>query len=232
MKNISKFILILTALSLYVSACKKDYIVGGDIEESKKYKNLTNYEVLSQNPAFDTLVQIIDAAGLKDKINTAGTTFFAPSDFAIYAYLERRTNYVQQNYDQNAIFGLDSLSYYLKNNIANTRDSLLMYMINTPLNYGDLTRTGKAYETGLKGDTAIISYSPNGSSGPVSTPPRSVYYTHMWKHYDLSDAHPAEEIPEKVGVRTLCITSCIPTKSGYLNYLENFHTLFFFGSQL
>lgn len=219
-----------TLLSLLPS-CKKDYLIGGDVEDVNMYKNMTNYEVLSQDPAFDTLVKLIDAAGLKDQINQGGTTFFAPSDYAILNYMQLRTLYVQQHYDANAIFGLDSLNYYLKNNINNTRDSMLMYQISTALPYEAMTRAGVAYQTGLAKDTAVISYSPYGGSGPVSTQPRAVFYTHLWYHYDLSGSNLAEDIPEEIGVRTLVITSGINTKSGIMNYLENYHTLFFYDTK-
>ena len=110
--NTSLFLILVAALA----SCKKDYIHGGVIEDVNQYKNNTNYEILAQDPAYDTLVQIIDAAGLKDKINETGTTFFAPSDYSILAYMELRTVFVQEHYDQDAQFGLDSLKYYLQNN--------------------------------------------------------------------------------------------------------------------
>jgi len=222
---------VLLGLLSILPSCKKDYLIGGSIEDVNMYKGMTNYEVLSKDPAFDTLVQLIDAAGLKDQINQGGTTFFAPSDYAILNYMQQRTLYVQEHYNANGIFGLDSLKYYLKNNIDNTRDSMLMYQINTPLPYDVLTRTGIAYQTGLSKDTAIVSYSPYGGTGPVSTQPRAVFYTHLWYHYDLSNSNRAEDIPEEIGVRTLVITSGINTKSGIMNYLENFHILFFYGTK-
>jgi hypothetical protein len=225
--NTTLFLILLGALA----SCKKDYITGGQIEDVNMYKNNTNYEVLAQDPAYDTLVQLIDAAELKDKINESGTTFFAPSDYSILAYLQLRTVFVQENYDQNAQFGLDSLKYYLQNNIENIADSLLMYQVHTPLPYSSLTRTGVAYETGLAGDTIVVSYEPLSRNDVVSTVPRQVYFTQLWYHYDLSDANPAEDIPEEIGVREPVITSGINTKSGIMNYLNNFHTLFFYATK-
>ena len=225
--NTSIFLILVAALA----SCKKDYISGGQIEDVNMYANNTNYEVLAQDPAYDTLVQLIDAAGLKDKINESGTTFFAPSDYSILAYLQLRTIFVQDNYDQYAQFGLDSLKYYLQNNINNTRDSLLMYQVHTPLPYTSLTRTGVAYETGLAGDTVVVSYEPLSRNDVVSTVPRQVFFTQLWYHYDLSDANPAEDIPEEIGVREGVITSGINTKSGIMMYLNNFHTLFFYGTK-
>ena len=225
--NTSFFLILIAAMA----SCKKDYITGGQIEDVNMYINNTNYEVLAQDPAYDTLVQLIDAAGLKDKINESGTTFFAPSDYSILEYLQLRTIFVQNNYDQYAKFDLDSLKYYLENNIDNIRDSLLMYQVHTPLPYESLTRTGVAYETGLAGDTVVVSYEPLGRSDVVSTVPRQVYFTQLWYHYDLSDANPAEDIPEEIGVREGVITSGINTKSGIMMYLNNFHTLFFYGTK-
>ena len=223
---------ILLILVAALASCKKDdYIHGGVIEDVNQYANNTNYEVLAQDPMYDTLVQIIDAAGLKDKINETGTTFFAPSDRSILTYMELRTLFDQQNYDQDAQFGLDSLKYYLQNNIDNTRDSLLMYQIPTPLPYSSLTRTGVAYETGLAGDTVVVSYEPTGRNDVVSTVPREVFFTQLWYHYDLSDANPAADIPEEIGIRESVITSGINTKSGIINYLNNFHTLFFYDTK-
>jgi hypothetical protein len=225
--NTTLFLILLGALA----SCKKDYITGGQIEDVNMYKNNTNYEVLAQDPAYDTLVQLIDAAGLKEKINESGTTFFAPSDYSIRTYLELRTVFDQNNYDINAQFGLDSLKYYLQNNIENIADSLLMYQVHTPLPYSSLTRTGVAYETGLAGDTIVVSYEPLSRNDVVSTVPRQVYFTQLWYHYDLSDANPAEDIPEEIGVREPVITSGINTKSGIMNYLNNFHTLFFYATK-
>src|SRR5664279_1847558 len=119
-----------------LSACKKkDYITGGTTEDVNKYKNTTTYDLLKGNSLYDTLVQLIDAGGLKDKINEQGTTFFAPSDYSIYNYLNKRTLYVQQNINQDEHFGLDSLVYYLQNNINGTKDSMLLYLIHTCLLY-------------------------------------------------------------------------------------------------
>ncbi|MEO6136773.1 MAG: fasciclin domain-containing protein [Ginsengibacter sp.] len=230
-----KKILINTAFFLLLAAamtsCTKDYITGGKIEDVNMYKDKTNFEVLSQDPLFDTLVQIIEASGLKDKINQAGSTFFAPTDYSILTYMQLRTVYVQENYDQNGKFGLDSLNYYLKTNKNNTRDSLLMYMIPKPLPYDALTRTGIAYQSGLAGNMVVVSYEPVGRNNVVSTTPRQVVFTQLWFPYIVNDANPAEEIPEKIGVRTSCITSGINTKSGIMNYLNNFHTLFFYGTK-
>ena len=217
------------------SACKKDYIVGGSAENVNAYKNITTYDLLKSNSLYDTLVQLIDTAGLKDKLNEQGATFFAPSDYSIFNYLNQRTIQVQ-NADPTAKFALDSLFYYLRNNVNGTKDSLLMYFIQQPLPYGALTNTGAFYPTELPGDTVIVSYEYTkdgnlGYNSLVSGVPQVVYFTQLWEHYDLSDANPAGEITPDIGVHTICTTSGIVTKTGMVNALSNSHTLFFYGTR-
>jgi hypothetical protein len=225
----------LTALSmtiLLLSACKKDYITGGVPEDINVYKNTFTYDVLKTDPTYDTLVQIIDAAGLKDKINEQGTTFFVPSDNAIFSYLNLRSIYVQEHYNVNKKFALDSLIYYLQNNVAGTKDSLLMYLIHQQLPYSVLTDEGALYQTAL-GDTAVVSFeytkSTNlGYNSIVSSSPQVEYFTPLWQPYTITPSTPAGDIPEKVGTRNLCKTSGINTKNGIMNALDNSHALFFY----
>lgn len=227
----------LIAIIFVLSACKKDYIIGGGSPENiNYYKDSTTYDVLNGNPAYDTLVQIIDAAGLKDKINQQGTTFFAPSDVAIFNYLNARTIYVQNNYNQDSTFGLDSLKYYLQNNINGTKDSMLMYLIGKPLPYSALTNTGTLYPTELAGDTVIVSYeftknTALGYSTVVSNQPQIVYFTQLWYHYDLSDNNTAGAVPDNIGVHNLVKTSGINTQNGILNELDNSNFLFFYDTK-
>ena len=226
----------LIGLLLWSSCKKKDYITGGTTEDVNKYKNTTTYDVLNANPLYDTLVQLIDAAGLKDKINEQGTTFFAPSDYSIYGYLNKRTIYVQQNINQDEQFGLDSLKYYLQNNINGTKDSMLLYLVHTSLPFSALNNTGSLYPTELTGDTVAVSYEYTkdpalGYNPVVSSQPQVVYFTQLWYHYDLSDANPAGDITPDIGIHTLCKTSGIITQNGIMNALENSHVLFFYDTK-
>lgn len=232
MKKLSIKVLALSITVILFSACKKDYIVGGSPEDVNMYKNTTTYDVLKTDPAFDTLELLIDAAGLKNKINEQNTTFFAPTDVSIFNYLDLRTRYVQDHYNINGKFALDSLEYYLQNNIAGTRDSLLMYLIPQKLSYSDLTNDGKLYQTAL-GNTVAVSfeYTKDGSlgyNGVVSSVPQVEYFTPLWKPYTITPASPISSVPQAVGTRNLCKTSGILTQNGYLNYLNNSHALFFY----
>lgn len=234
-KILLKPVVIIVAVIMLFTACKKDYITGGSVEDINKYKNTSTYDVLKSSPLYDTLVQLIDTAGLKDKINETGITLFAPSDYSVYSYLSARTLKAQL-INQNAKFALDSMFYYLRNNIRGTKDSLLMYLIKKPLLYADLTDVGAYHQTELAGNSVIVSYEYTrsgalGYNSIVSGVPQVVYFTHLWYPYSLSPANPAGEVPINIGVHTLVKTSCIITKNGVLNALDNSHTLFFYGTK-
>jgi hypothetical protein len=222
-----------TMIVLVFSACKKSYITGGAPEDLNKYKNTSTYDVLKSDPLYDTLVQIIDAAGIKDKINEQGTTFFAPSDNAILQYLVLRTDYVHNHISDTMSFALDSLVYYLKNNVNGTKDSMMMYLIHQSLPFSALTNTGALYPTELAGDTVIVSYEFVSDAGLgyndlVSRQPQVLYFTQLWQHYDLNDSNTAGQVPSDVGTHTLIKTSGIITQNGMMNYLDNSNPLFFY----
>lgn len=203
---------------LALSACKKEYI-SGSVQDVNIHKNKTTYEFLQTSPVFDTLVQMIDAAGLKDAINAQGTSFFPPIDWTIYNYLSTRTVIVQNTINQNSKWGLDSMLYYLANNKNGTRDSLKMYLIAQPLTYDKLTESGTRYPTGLANDFAIVSYptvtSGLGYNSNFSSPIRVVYFTHPYK---------IGNVEYKTEVRSS--TSGILTKNGVVHVLSP-HSLFF-----
>ena len=237
MKKSADRVLVLVGLTLLILiSCKKqDYITGGVTEDVNKYKNTSTYDVLAKNPLYDTLVKVIDAAGMKDKINAQGTTFFAPTDFSIYNYLNKRTIDLQSiNYD--AKFVLDSLLYYISNNINGTRDSLSLYLIPQLLTYDKLTETGAYFTTGLTSEKVIVSYETTkdtylGYNSVVSSYPRLVYFTHLWYPYTLNDANPAGDVPLDIGVHTLVTISGLQTQNGIINTLTNSHVLFFYGTK-
>lgn len=236
MRKILIFILItIPVCTILLCGCKKNYIIGGKPDDVNAYKHMLTYDMLKGNPLFDTLIRVIDTAGLKDQINEAGTTFFAPTDYSIYNYLYFRTT-LDQASNQYAQFGLDSLFYYVRNNINGTKDSLSMYLVHQPLTYNVLSSIGTAYPTELPGDTVVVSYeytksSTQGYSGYVSGAPQVVVFTQLWYPFNLGPSNPADSIPVNIGFRTLVRTSGITTQNGVVNVLDNSHFLFFSGSK-
>jgi len=215
-KLIKLFSLLLFVVLL--SACKREYITGS-VQDVNIYKGKTTYEFLETNPAFDTLVKLIDAAGLKDAVNAQGTTFFPPSDWVIYNYLSVRTLIVQSTINQYSKWGLDSMLYYLSNNKNNTRDSLKMYLIAQPLTYDKLSEDGIKYPTGLANDSVTVSYktvtSGLGYNSNFSTPVKVVYFTH------------ANKLNSSLTTPVLCTTSGVLTKNGVVHVLSSSHSMFF-----
>lgn len=212
---------VLSLILVLVISCKKqDYITGG--QKSNPVSNQTTYDYLKGNSMhlFDTLLLLVDAAGLKDSINQTGITFFAPTDYSIDLYFEERT-LAAQKIDPNGEYSLDTM---LKYDLGRLKDSLKMYIIHQSLTFSMLTQDGTEYPTGLPGDSAVVSYEttedPNlGYSSLVSNVPQLLYFTQMW--------YPAPA----AGVHTLCQTSGIQTTTGMLDVLTNSHVLFFYGTK-
>lgn len=238
MKKIISYKLLALFLAVTIlGACKKSYIIGGTPQDVNAYKNMTIYDVLKSNPLYDTVVRLIDTAGIKDKINAQGVTFFAPTDNAVLGYLNARTLLVQATINQNSKFLLDSLFYYLRNNIKGTRDSLLMYLVPKPLPYNALSVNGAIYQTALAGDSVIVSYeyvptidNNSGYNPIVSVVPQVVYFTQLWGAYTISPSTPAGSIAAPIGIHNLVKTSGIITKNGMMNILDNSNFLFFYGT--
>ncbi|TDW95862.1 fasciclin domain-containing protein [Dinghuibacter silviterrae] len=225
-----KNICLLFFVPLVILSCRKqNYITGGQVSNPKV--NMTTYDYLKGNSMhlFDTLILLIDAAGLKDTINQNGITFFAPTDYAIDNYFLART-LKAQNVNPFAKYTLDTMLQY---DLAKVKDSLLMYIVHQPLPFSVLTNSGTVYHSALPGDSVIVSFeytqNPNlGYSTFVSSEPQVEYFSQLWGTPPLPINAP--DLPTNVGVHTLCQTSGIQTTTGMLNVLENGHTLFFYGT--
>src|ERR1700743_1590536 len=121
MKNIIKYMAVAIVMAIVFNGCKKnDYIVGGKLESTTT--PLTTYDYLKNNrfKMFDTLLMLVDKAGLKDVINQKGITFYAPTDYAIDNYLLKRTLEVQ-NSDPFKKYTIDTL---IKYDLNGFKDSL------------------------------------------------------------------------------------------------------------
>jgi len=227
MKNITKLIIVFVIASCMLAACKKDnYIVGGKLESTTT--TLSTYDYLKNNrfKMFDTLLMLVDKAGVKDVINQQGITFYAPTDFAINNYLQKKSLEAQK-VNPFAKYTVDTL---IKYDLAKFKDSLNTYIIPQKVTYSSLTQSGVVFNTAKQGSKAVISfettYDPNlGYTSAVSTAPKVEYYTFI--KGKLPTVVVASSIPDTVGVRVLCQTSGLTTSTGQLNVLSNSHVLFF-----
>jgi len=222
-----KFLLIILSLVLGLYACKKDdYFVGGSLHDPNV--NMSTYDFLKSNDRglFDTLLLVVDAAGLKDKINQPEITFFAPTDYSINNYLNKRAA-EEQEIDPFRKWTIDSL---LKYEIEKVRDSLDVYIVPNRIAYNDLTQNGAVFQTSKAGASAVISYESTddpalGYNGNSSVLPQVMYYTYLYKI--LTPPIIANEISGTDGARTIVQTSGIISTTGNVNVLHNSHTLFF-----
>lgn len=225
-KIFQSFIVLLVAAVLFAS-CKKDYITGGNTHPMTTV-NMTTYDYLKSNSQglFDTLLLIVDAAGLKDLVNQKDVTFFAPTDYSIQDYLFYRTQQ-EQKVDPFRQWNFDSLMKY---DLPKFADSLKVYFVNKALTFDMLTNDGAVYSTLHGSDEAVVSYEYAVPDDPWYNPdlavqPQTVHYTYLYEH--LNPPIIATDITSDEGVRTLVQTSGIQTNTGVLNVLYNFHTLFF-----
>lgn len=227
MKNITKLIIVFVIASCMLAACKKDnYIIGGQLESTTT--PLTTYDYLKNNrfKMFDTLLMLVDKAGLKEVVNQQGITFYAPTDFAINNYLQKKSLEAQR-VNPFAKYTVDTL---IKYDLAKFKDSLNAYIIPQKVVYSSLTQSGVVFNTAKQGSQAVVSYETTydpylGYTSAISTAPKVEYYTFI--KGKLPSVVVASSIPDTVGVRILCQTSGLTTSTGQLNVLSNSHVLFF-----
>ncbi|MEI5985029.1 MULTISPECIES: fasciclin domain-containing protein [Sphingobacterium] len=224
--NILYFVLIIGTFILSQGCKKDDYRIGGDVHDPNI--RMSTYDYLKSNKygLFDTLLMLVDKAGIKDKINQQGVTFFAPTDFAIKNYVNSRTLAIQK-IDPFKKWTVDSIMKY---ELPRFADSLDVYFVKESLPNVNLTMEGKIYKN-QKNKEVVVSYEetrdPNLGYNPNSSIiPRVVYYTYLYQ--TLSPGFDVKEIAYPVGVRTLVQTSNAQTTTGTLHVLNNSHTLFYY----
>jgi hypothetical protein len=124
--KISKYILLVILAAYLVTACKKDDHLantGLGVTDVEGIGKRTSYEFLASNKVFDTLVMLINKAGMKDEINGNNITFFPPTNIGINNFLSIRTAWLQRKYNNEFLkytmdsIPADSLKYYLRQHI-------------------------------------------------------------------------------------------------------------------
>lgn len=223
-KNIiSSLFFAMTAIMLFSSCKKENYLVGGGLNVAKV--NETTYDYLKNDPhhLFDTLIMLIDDAGLKDSINQPGITFFAPTDYSIDNYLLIKT-VLAQNVNIDAQYTIDSL---IKYDLDSFKLNIEEYIVHKALNFSDLTPTGTQFQTGKDTTYSVVSYEPTHDPylGFVNTPPSIVYYTLL--NHQITGQFDAQNFTNTDGEKTRVQTFGILTTTGTLGVLGNEHVLYF-----
>jgi len=224
MKNIKIFAFILFAATGLLS-CKKSYVIGGSL--FKANVNMTTYDYLKTNHAFDTLVIMIDKMQLKNDVNTSGT-FFAMTNYSIHNFiLAKQTQLQFQLNDENFKLKFDSLDF------TSLKDSLRAYMFKDKYTRDNLNQTG-VYATALDGEKRLINMRPTTdyTNTIFTTDPQYIYLT---KVVPLTPGGPVpvditgvQQVDPSQLLTTLCQTTGIITTTGILHVLNNNHTFTYF----
>jgi uncharacterized protein YkuJ len=226
MKTLKIFILTLFVATALFS-CKKDYVIGGETFNAKV--NMTTYDYLKTNHAFDTLVLMINKMQLKDEVNTSGT-FFAVTNYSIHNYVKAKEARlrVTQN-DENLVYTFDDIDFVA------LKDSLKSYMFKDKFSRDNLTEKG-LYVQSKDGERRLLQLLPSTdyTNGIFTTKPQYIYFT------KVVPLVPGGTLPTTIDgivlldarqfLYTLCQTTGIITTTGVLHVLSNDHTFAFFGS--
>jgi hypothetical protein len=222
-----KLVAIIAIFLVSVWSCKKSYTIGGSL--FKAQVNMTTYDYLKTNHLFDTLVIMIDAAGLKDELNQAGT-FFAVTNYTIRNYVDARAVAAQlAANNENLIYTFDSLD------LPSLKDSLRSYMFHDRITRDNISKIGKL-ATANDGEERLIQLLPTTdytNANVFTTDPEYIYLTKMI-------ALPGSPIPtDSTGIAQLLLQQLIPelcqttgilTTTGVLHVLNNQHTFDFYGN--
>jgi hypothetical protein len=209
--------LIAVCFILLSTSCKKDdYLIGGSTHDP--HVNMTTYDYLKTNPLFDTLVLLIDRAGMKEEINS-NSTFFAPTDYSIKTLIEYRTEDIQIRYnDESLKYTVDSFP------VQELKDSLRAYLFADQINRENLSLNDKVYKNMDGQDFSVKLIESNDYTGAVSTRPQYVYLVKIRSGLDPVDN---SSIPDdEKDTREKIQTSGILTTNGVLHVIENYHVFF------
>ncbi|MGN7721704.1 fasciclin domain-containing protein [Chitinophaga sp. 22620] len=222
MKLTIKMLMAALLIASFVSCKKDDYFIGGSLHNPQF--NGTTYEYLKTNPLFDTLLLLIDKTGLKDEVNAANTTFFAPTDYAIKKYVKEVVQERKrlETGDENLIFEFGELDF------AQLKDSLRAYIFGEKIERSGLNNIGKYY-TAKDGEQRHITLWDDPTSdyvsGGLTNLPKYIYLT---KVIGTLDPEENRSIPEaQRDLRMRVQTSGILTTNGVLHVLTNGHTFTF-----
>lgn len=226
--NKKYWLLIIVAGTLMYS-CKRDqYFLSSGLHDPKV--NETTYDYLKNHPyhLFDTLILLIDKAGLQSTIN-GNVTFFAPTDYCIDNYIRERNAYVS-NIDASQHWTFDSL---MAMPVSALKDTLLQYVIPGRITRDTLTKLGgntdiiEFVDRSLSGNIMVISVQKsNDYTDYSSVQPRYFYYTKIIGG-PVPNPFNVDLLPDSVAITGRCQTSGIITTNGILHVMDNYHVMGF-----
>lgn len=220
MKRYYIFFLMIAVFAGAMSCKKAAYLTDGGVHDAKT--PLSTYDYLAQHPwhIFDTLVNIVDHYGLKDKVNAANT-FFAPTNYSIGRYMTLRLAQKQAT-DPAAAYSLDSLYKDIN------ADSVLQYMFNDKITLDNTQELQpKLYtsqtETGLKMGVMKELQTGGVYTERSNAPTFLLYLVKVRGDIDVPGTIPPANESD---IRVVCQTTGILPQNGerILHVLSNLHT--------
>lgn len=226
MKYILNSLVVVVASILLFASCKKDsYKNDGGVHSPKV--NETTYDFLKSHGSFDSLIKVIDLAGLKDMVNSKDATFFAVTDVGVKSYLAvKKQEMVIQTGDENIEFGLQDIDVNI------LRDSLPMYVFDEIITRESLNIKGEYFRSNVGpvlGDGSKI-YIKLRRTRDYSSYLDFVDYINITKVVGTLDEDEPDisAIPEdERDLSYDCQTTGIVTTTGILHVISNQHRLFF-----
>ncbi len=222
MKNTAIYIVVLGLVWLLSSCEKESYKNDGG--PSDAFVNMTTYDFLKSHPKFDSLVRIIDHAGMKDVIN-GNVTFFVTTNYGI-------ADYVSAKKQQKIIeLGNENISFSINDIPAEElRDSLKIYLYDGHINRSNMT-TDHDYYTSLAGPIDNVRFRIRlRRTRDFSAYLDYVDYVNFTKVVGSLDEEEPDinAIPDELIDRSVdCQTSGIMTTNGVIHVLQGSHRLFF-----
>lgn len=228
MKFFNKLIFAIPLVLCMFFSCQKDAVIDGGV--SDPHVNMTTYDYLKSHPhgLFDTLLQIVDRAEMKDLINTKGT-MFVPTDYSIKSYLAVRQSEARR-IDERRDYTLDSLFKYYTPQML--RDSMAVYIFPEDITRDILDENGTEFssKTGpYKFLITLEEHENNDYSGDglISTRPKFMFFSRVVGEKDIIEGGVRKDPSgdaDKVDMRNICQTTGIMTNTGIIHVIENSHT--------
>jgi hypothetical protein len=206
-----------------MTSCKKDGYQN-DGGQSKAFVNMTTYDFLSSQPVFDSLVRVIDHAGMKDAIN-GDITFFATTNYGVADFVQaRKIRRGTELGNENLPYTVDSLP------VNEMKDSLKMYMFAGKINRDQMTVSGQLYNS-ILGPIPNVQFLINlRRTQDYSAYVDHVDYVRFTKVIGSRDdlqADPGTIPATEKDMPYDCQTSGIITTTGIIHVLSGGHRLFF-----
>ncbi|MGK6351947.1 hypothetical protein [Parapedobacter sp. DT-150] len=222
MKRIHAILPFLALVVAYLSSCESDAYIN-DGGTASPYVDMTTYDFLASHPKFDSLVAIIDKAGLKELVNS-DITFFAGTNYSVVGYVSAKK---QQKIVE---IGNENIDFGIKDIGAEELDSLKMYMFDGPINREQMNTEGTYH---------MSKFGPIDNIQLMIKLRRTTDYSNFLDHVDYvnftwvagtldSEEPDQNEIPtEEEDLSYDCQTSGIITTTGVVHVLSDNHRLMF-----